>query len=729
MPRIPICTGTRRWEGLVGAAAFMTILLGALQDGDARGQAPMAPRPAKIVLAPKHPETRGPGRIGIATDSAAWQRLFHAGSARVADFPLPGGKRVDLEVASIEIVSGETRFFVSARDGVREVAGPSMRFFRGRVAGDPESLVSLNLFGGRIAGFVRHDGREYSFGPRAYSVDRKGANDIEMVDETMEGGPTGQCDGDDERAGGGTIPVNGFDGRISLESYSTESIDANTLLLGHIALEGTVEWVAKHGGVAAATTYTLNLMAQVSAVYESDIKVQLQVPYILMNAVEPDGYSGASNNTSTVLNEMRAKWNGLPSMQGVFRTASHVFSTYPSGGAGRAYINVLCSNVPTNANAYDYGVSLLEGNGGSWERRLVAHEIGHNFSSPHSHCFLPEIDQCYNTESGCFTGTVLQTTGTVMSYCTVRLSTFHQRERDEKVRPGAQAAYPRCMDIAGMPGEVGGLLVSDAGICASGNLQADDGATNGSYGYSGTSQGAWIKRFTPSCYPFKLTGMDLKISNTTTVAPGRAIRILVYKDPAGLGSPAGATLAYSEDTAVQVVGSGSWNQFTLADPVFVTSGDLYIGFYDLVADSGATYLLDYDSSRSGDSWWQANSTDPTSFAPFTSASGTWMIRGHGGGVDAGSVVLTWDLPCNDDAVPNQDYAVYQGSIGDWDGLTYLTCTTGRTRAWLIENPPADSFWIVVPQNSANEGSYGLSSMGERGPALSACKPQAIGACQ
>jgi metallopeptidase family M12-like protein len=719
------CTKYRR--SLVAAAAFLTALVNILENGDgARAQSPVAPRPEKIVLSPRHPEGRGPGRIAIGPDAAAWHRLFNAGSARVADFPLPNGQRVDLEVASVDVVGGRTRFFVGNGESVNEVAGPTMRFFRGKVAGDPESLVSLNLFGGRIAGFVRYDGHEYTFGPRAYSVDRDGADDIEMVDQAAETGPRGRCDGDDVAADGGVFALSATP---DLAESSTAGIDANTLLLGRIAVEGTVEWVTKLGGVAAATTYTLNLMAQVSAIYENDIKVQLQVPYILMNAAEPDGYTGSSNSTSTILGEMRTKWNGTPSLQNVFRTAAHVFSTYPSGGAGRAYINVLCSNVPVNTNAYDYGVSLLEGNGASWERQIVAHEIGHNFSSPHSHCYAPTLDDCYNTETGCYSGPVVQTTGTLMSYCNARLSSFHQRERDEKIRPGAEAAYPSCMDIAGMPGEAGGLMVGDAGICSAGDLVADDGATNGLYAYAGTIQGAWIKRFTPSCYPFKLTGVDVRITNTTTVAPGRAIRVLVYTDPAGTGTPARATLATSQDTTVQVVGAGTWNQYTLTNPVILNAGDYYIGFYDLVADTSANYLEDYDSSRSGDSWWQGGSTDPATYALFTSASGTWMIRGHGGGVNPGSVVLTWDLPCNDAAVPNQDYAVYQGAVGDWTDLTSLTCTTGRNTTWLVEDPPPDSYWIVVPQNSANEGSYGQTSSGERPPALSACKPQAIGVCQ
>ena len=64
--------------------------------------------------------------------------------------------------------------------------------------------------------------------------------------------------------------------------------------------------------------------------------------------------------------------------------------------------------------------------------------------------------------------------------------------------------------------------------------------------------------------------------------------------------------------------------------------------------------MDYDTSRGGDSWMQAGGTDPTSYAPFPGGGGPWMIRGHGGPVGGGSVVLSWDPPCNDAAVPNQD---------------------------------------------------------------------------
>jgi hypothetical protein len=706
-------------------------LLGAwLTATDARAEVPLPGRPEKVLLVAQAPEAVAAGRIRIHPEPQAWHRLFNSGSARVTNFPLPGGGPVELEVSAFDLLNRDARFFVGGPGGPREIAGPSMRFFRGQVPGDPGSMVSLNLFEGRLAGFIRTGGKEYTFGPRDFASDRPGADDIQIVDDSAQSTPGMKCDGEETVVADTAGPAGTSSSPLvrALSTPTLLSIDASTLLLGRIAIEGTVEWVTKLGGVAAAQTYTLNLMAQVSAVYENEVKVQLQVPYVLMNAAEPDGYDGGSNSTSTVLTQMRTKWNSTSALQAVFRSAAHVFSTYPSGGAGRAYVDVLCNNVPVNANAADYGVSLLEGNGASWERLLLAHEIGHNFSSPHSHCYSPELDQCYNTEAGCYSGTVVQTTGTIMSYCNTRVTSFHQREIDEKIRPGAQAAYPACMDIAGMPGEVPQVMVSGANLCASADFIADDGAYNGTYGYSGTSRAAWVKKFTPSCYPFKLTGMDVRISNTT-VAPGRAIRMLVYTDPTGSGSLLQASLAYTEDTAVQVVSAAQWNQYTLTTPVVLGSGDFYIGFFDLVADTGATYIMDYDSSRGGDSFWQADSTDPTSFGAFPPTTGTWMIRGHGGGLASGSLMLSWGPPCNDLTVPNQDFAVYRGRIGDWTDLTSLTCTTGRGHTWFVENSQPGDYWLVVPQNSANEGSYGQSTAGERPPSLSPCKAQAIGPCQ
>jgi len=151
-----------------------------------------------------------------------------------------------------------------------------------------------------------------------------------------------------------------------------------------------------------------------------------------------------------------------------------------------------------------------------------------------------------------------------------------------------------------------------------------------------------------------------------------------------------------------------------------------VGFYDLVADAPTTYIMAWDSSLVGDSWYYANSANPADLAPF--GSGTFMIRASGGPVSAGAIELTWGPPCNDATVEGQDFALYQGSMADFTSYSSLTCSTGRSTSHLIDSAPDDVFWLVVPSTAAAEGSYGQATSGERAPAVSACKAQDIGAC-
>jgi hypothetical protein len=688
----------------------------------------------RLRLAYENPTRVFPlGEQGVDVDRPAYERLWNKGRVIVERFPLPERPAIDLELQSFELISADARFLVVDEDGEREVERPAVRFFRGSVAGDLDSTVTLMMFEGRIAGSIRTRGEEFGIGPRNFNLARHGSTDLRVWnrDLTEEKPAAPLCDGAypvPARRGSRQGRSTKSPASIPYASRST-TIDGNTLLMGRIAIDATVEWYEKFGSLSAAQNYIFNVMAQVSTIYEAEVRVQLEIPYLRVFAAEADPYTDGTTSTSVLLADLRSEWNANQS--GVDRAAVHLFSVKESGGSGLAYVDVLCNNNYQPGNSYDYGVSIVMGEGHSWEKEMVAHELGHNFSSPHTHCYSPEIDQCAN-QDGCYQGTIHQTTSTIMSYCNSSIPEFHQRVEDEKIRPAAEEAFPTCIDTAGNPGDLreqgeNGLRVELAPQCGSASFQNDDGSVNTYYGYSGTAQMAWIKRFTPSCYPFQISRVDMLTGHSGSVSPGRPLRMLVYTDAAGSGEPGTATLAYTEDVTVQVVSSSVFNQYTLASPVLLASGDYYIGFYDLVADSPSTYIATLDYSTTGDSYRTANSTSPESFSAQT--TGTFMIRGAGGAVPGGSVLLEWGAPCNDGNVPNQDFAVYHGLLGDFADFASLTCSTGRDSAYLAAGPPDGSFFLVVPMTSVAEGSYGRDGYGvERVPATAPCKPQSIGTC-
>src|SRR5439155_323396 len=117
--------------------------------------------------------------------------------------------------------------------------------------------------------------------------------------------------------------------------------------------------------------------------------------------------------------EVRTYWNDPANKMATIagpRTVVH-FVSGKSVQGGIAYLDVLCDS------SYGYGVSQVYGSfdlsqpSQIWDALVFTHELGHNFGTPHTHCYSPPLDKCFSGEAGCYSGPVVTSRGTIMSYC------------------------------------------------------------------------------------------------------------------------------------------------------------------------------------------------------------------------------------------------------------------------------------------------------------------------
>jgi hypothetical protein len=91
----------------------------------------------------------------------------------------------------------------------------------------------------------------------------------------------------------------------------------------------------------------------------------------------------------------------------------------------------------------------------------------------------------------------------------------------------------------------------------------------------------------------------------------------------------------------------------------------------------------------------------------------------------GDLILSWGSSC---MPTDTGYAIYEGTIGDFTSHVPIDCNYSATSMTMTPSS-GNTYYLVVPHNGTNEGSYGVDSDGvERPPAIAACYPQSVGYC-
>lgn len=215
-----------------------------------------------------------------------------------------------------------------------------------------------------------------------------------------------------------------------------------------LAIDTDFELYQKLGSSAALQTYVGGLIASISSIYEGEVNTEIQVTHLEVRSTSSDPWS--ETTPACQLYAFGREWNN--NYTGITRSTAHMLSgKTPAGGgwSGIAWVGVLCSSgfsttAPNGCASISgsgnfgggYGTTFgMSGNNSflSIERYVVGHELGHNFNSPHTHCYgglngnASPIDQCFGSEttqgSTCHAGATSLPgpagagSGTLMSYC------------------------------------------------------------------------------------------------------------------------------------------------------------------------------------------------------------------------------------------------------------------------------------------------------------------------
>ena len=322
-------------------------------------------------------------------------------------FPLTHTRVVDLELEPFHVTSANTRFVVGRKgepDRPFDFDPSSVTLLRGHVAGVPASDVFLALAETQSTGHV-----QLSLGGERYEIASASA-------DAVAGGVRSGLRifrGNGAQALPAGLPMCGVEERAGItirrgEHAGSARVAGGPLVRGtlhiELALETDYELYALFGDLTAEATYLTELMGAVSHIYLRDVNAHYEVTFVRMWDDPNDLF-----NVEDPLDEFVTYWTD--NMGAVQRDVAHFASgrrNMPYGGV--AYIGALCSDFAYGLTGYLTGQFPDPDvpSSGHYDVHVVAHELGHNCGTGHTHGY--GVDDCDN-----FNGTPQR--GTIMSYC------------------------------------------------------------------------------------------------------------------------------------------------------------------------------------------------------------------------------------------------------------------------------------------------------------------------
>ena len=210
-------------------------------------------------------------------------------------------------------------------------------------------------------------------------------------------------------------------------SLSAVTAGSGITYQAEVAIDTDSEWMAGKGNSpGTAMNFITDLFLAMNVFYERDMETRLLVGNVTLRIIT-DPYTVATG-PSAQLDEFAQYWRiNQGSVERDFATMFSGRNILPYYFSGIAWIDQYCKKGYAQGGGRTVGSYSFNAIGTNRTPAntavLVGHELGHNMGSPHTHCYSPEIDQCFAGESeGCYSGAVFCPAGgkgTIMSYCHV----------------------------------------------------------------------------------------------------------------------------------------------------------------------------------------------------------------------------------------------------------------------------------------------------------------------
>ena len=366
----------------------------------------------------------------LRPDTGRLRALAGFEQVQMTGVPLPDGQSVDVRLERIDVERFGFRFQVDGaprEDLLREL---DLSLWKGHVVGEPHSEVRLSFSRVGSRGWIS---RPASADGTVHLLPQPSANG------SWEGGEVLlTSDGELARKGstlGAFCQTEMFDDQgqprfdpqhvrglpATENAGAAEGVADCNLFECSVAIETDYQLFQLFNDLAAETAYITTLLGFVSDRFEEQAHTLLTFPYVMFYTTPDDPWLTPECTACTaydMLYELETVWYGsIPAGA----TLGHFVSGANLGG-GIAYLDVLgnpyfglavSANINGNVN---FPVVQQPSN---WDFVVIAHELGHNFSAPHTHDLCPPIDQCppLAYAGQCQTEQVCRQDGSIMSYC------------------------------------------------------------------------------------------------------------------------------------------------------------------------------------------------------------------------------------------------------------------------------------------------------------------------